>query len=74
MVTSVSNPFLTNVSVADMPHLPKALKVFKCDKDHRFRTTFHQSLNTQQVFGKCFIQHMANVMATTGTLRWYFNA
>ena len=54
-----------------MPHLPNALKLFKCDTDHRFSTTYHQSLNPQQVFGKCIIHRMANVMATTGTLRWY---
>ena len=75
MVTSeFLSPFLINASVAYMPPLPNALKLFKCDTDHRFSTTYHQNLNPQQVFGKCIIQRMANVMATTGTLRWYFNA
>ena len=54
--------------------LPNAHKLLKCDTDHRFSTTYHQSLNPQEVFAKCIIQRMANVMATTGTLRWYFNA
>ena len=57
-----------------MPPLPNALKLFKCDTGHRFSTTYHQGLNPKPVFGKCIIQRMANVMATTGTLRWYFNA
>ena len=74
MVTSeFYSPFLINVSVAFMPPLPNALKLFKCDTDHRFSTTY-QSLNPQHVFGKCIIQRMANVMATTATLRRYFNA
>ena len=68
------SPFLIYVSVANMPPLPKALKLFKCDTDHRFATKYHQSLKSQQVFSKCIIQGMANVIATTGTLRWYFNA
>ena len=54
-----------------MPPLHNALRLFKCDTDHRISTTYHQSLNPQQVFGKCIIQSVANVMATTGTLRWY---
>ena len=33
------------------------------------RTLYHQSINPQQVFGKCIIQRMANVTALTGTLR-----
>ena len=69
MVTSeFKSPFLMNVSVAYMPPLPNALKLFKCDTDNIFSTTYIQSLNPQ-VFGKCIIQRMANVMATTGTLR-----
>ena len=68
------SPFLIIVSVAYMPPLPNALKHFKCDTGHRFRTTYHQSLNPQQVFAECVIQRMANVMATTDMLRWYFNA
>ena len=58
-----------NVSVAHMPPLPNALKVFKCDTDQRFSTTHHQSLKPQPVFGNCIIQRMPNVMATTGPLR-----
>ena len=69
MVTSeFKSPFLINVSVAYMPPLPNALKLFKCDTDHIFSLTYLQSLNPQ-VFGKCIIQRMANVMATTCTLR-----
>ena len=75
MVTSeFSSPFLINVSVAYMSHLPNALKIFKCDTDHIFSTTYHQSLKPQQVFGKCIIKRMAKVMVTTGTLNWYLNA
>ena len=65
---------LKSVSVAYMPPLSKALKLFKSDTDHRFCMTYHQNLNPQQFFGKSTIQRMANVMATTGTLRGYFNA
>ena len=54
-----------------MPPLHNALKLFKCDTDHRFSTTYHQSLNPQQGFGKCIIHRMANVMATTGTNEAY---
>ena len=63
-----------NVSVSYMPPLANALKLFKCDTDHRFSTKYNQTLHPQHVFGKCIIQRIANVMATTGTLRWYFNA
>ena len=74
MVTSeFLSPFLINVSVAYMSPLPYAHKLLKCDTDHRFSTTYHQSLNPHQNFGKFIIQRMANLMATTGTLRWYFN-
>ena len=60
------------MSAAYMPPLHNALKHFKCDIDHIFSTTYYQSLNPEQGFGKCIIQRIANVMATTGTLRWYF--
>ena len=42
-----------------MPPLPNALKLVKCDTDHRFSTTYYQSLNPQQVCGKCIVQRMA---------------
>ena len=75
MVTSgFYSPFLINVSVAYIPLLHNEPKFFKCDTDNRFSTTYHQSLNLQQIFGKCIIQRMAIVMATTGKLRWYFTA
>ena len=71
MVTSqFQSPFLINVSVAYMPPVSNALTLFKCDTDNIFSTTCHQIINPQQVFGKCTIQRMASVMATTGTLRW----
>ena len=75
MVTSeFENLFLINVCVAYMSPLPNAHKLLKYDTDHRFSTTYHQSLNPQEDFGKFIIQRMANVMATTGALRWCFNA
>ena len=74
MVTSeFSSSFLINVSVPYIAPLHNELKLFKCNTDHRYSITY-QSLNPQQVFGKCIIQRMAIVMAVAGTLRWYFNA
>ena len=46
----------------------------KCDKGNRFSTTYHQTFNPQELFGKYPIQRMAIVMAIPGTLRSYFNA
>ena len=75
MITSeFKSPFLINVFVAYILRLPNALKIFKYDTDYRFSMTYHQSLNPHRAFGECISQRMAIVMATTGTLRWYFNA
>ena len=47
-----SSPFLISISVAYAPPFPNTLKLFKCDVDHSFCTTYHQNLNPQQVFGE----------------------
>ena len=60
VVTSeFQSPFLTSVSVAYITSLHNELKLFKCDTGNRFSTIYHQSLNPQQVFGKCIIHRMA---------------